>query len=279
MKEGRFAATQALFTTTRLQGLISPDGDRIVVVREIPTPDGSASDFSILPREGGAESQVVLGVPNLLHFDWSRDGATILYLHGIAGNKVRLMESDTTGRRIHEVTRLDRSAAVAFYPLPDGALCIIPQNRRALSLSHRPGKADVTWPAPDWMGEIWSVSLSPDMKSLAVLASGRGAASIVVATVDMENGRFTRVGTVNGVWMGGIRWLADSNITFDVYEKQEVMALYSIRPGGPARRVGTFPLRDATVSVSKDGSHMVASNFSFKSDVFMIRNFGEILRR
>jgi len=278
-KEGRFAATQMLSSTTRLSGLISPDGDRIVVARDIPMSGGRASDFSILPRDGGAESQIVRGVPNLLDFAWSPDGATIMYLHGIEGNKVRLMESDTLGRRIREITRLEQSAATAFYPLPDGAVCLIPQDRHSLSVSRRRGKGDVTWPAPDWISHIWSVSHSPDTKSLAVLAMDPAGDSIVVATVDIENGRFTKLATIGGEWLGRIMWLEDGSIIFNVYEAQGAWGLFTTRPGSPTRRLGTVSLSDPGVSVSKDGRHMIASNFSFKFDVYMIRNFGKMLRR
>jgi len=274
-KEGRFSATQVLSATTRLEGLISPAGDKIVVTRDSPTSGTRASDFSILPRVGGAESQLVRGVPNLLDFAWSHDGSTIWYLHGIEGNKVRLMESDTIGRRTREIARLEKSAATAFLPLPDGAVCIIPEGRRALTMIRRPGKRDVTWRAPDWIHGIWSVSLSPDMKSLAVFANGD---SMVVATVDIENGRFTKLGSVAGLWLGQVRWLEDGSIMFSVYE-QGAPALFRITPGSPTQRLGAFPFGDLVFSVSRDGKHMVASSYSFKTDVFMIRNFGAMLRR
>jgi Tol biopolymer transport system component len=277
-KEGRFAATQVLSATTYLRGLISPGGDRIVVAREIPTSGGHASDFSILPRDGGAESQIVRGVPNLLDLEWSPDGATIMYLHGIEGNKVRLMEIDTTGRQIREIARLEESAATAFEPLPDGAACIIPPERRSLSIIRRPGKRDVTWRAPDWIGSIWSVSLSPDTKSLAVLAIDPPGKSIVVATMDIEHGRFTKLGNLGGEWPGRIRWLEDGSITFDVIETQGAWGLFTIRPGGPMQRLGTIPVGD-WFSVSKDGRYMAANNYSVKNDVYMIRNFGKMLRR
>jgi hypothetical protein len=277
-KEGRFAATQVLSATTYLRGLISPVGDRIVVAREIPTSWGRAADFSILPRDGGAESQIVRGVPNLLDLEWSLDGATIMYLHGIEGNKVRLMEIDTTGRQIREIARLEESAATAFEPLPDGAACIIPPERRSLSIIRRPGKRDVTWRAPDWIGSIWSVSLSPDTKSLAVLAIDPPGKSIVVATMDIEHGRFTKLGNLGGEWPGRIRWLEDGSITFDVIETQGAWGLFTIRPGGPMQRLGTIPVGD-WFSVSKDGRYMAANNYSVKNDVYMIRNFGKMLRR
>ena len=277
-KERRFAATRVLSSTTYLRGRISPAGDRIVVAREVPTSGGRASDFSILPREGGAESRIAGGVPHLLDLEWSPDGATIMYLHGIEANKVRLMESDTMGRRTREIARLEESAATAFHPLPDGAVCTIPPERRSLSIIRRRGKGDVTWRAPDWIGSIWSVSRSPDAKLLAVLAIDPPGDSIVVATVDIENGRFTKVGSLGGEWPGRIRWLEDGSIVFDVVETQGGWGLYTTRPGGPTRRLGALPVGES-FSASRDGSHMTAINFSVKNDVYVIRNFGKMLRR
>jgi hypothetical protein len=278
MKEGRFAATLALPTTTRLEARISPDGNRILVVQKKPTNDGRVSDVSIRPWDGGADSPVVRGVPNLLDFEWSRDGTTILYLHAIAGNKVRLTESDTLGRVIREIP-FELSDVVAFHPLPDGAVCIIPQARRSLSIIRRGGKDAVSLPVPPWIATIWRVSLSPDAKSLAVLAVNPADDSILVATVDIETGHYKKLGSVGAEWLGRIRWLADGTITFDIYETQGAMALFAITPGGPIRRLGTFPLNDADVSVSTDGHRMVASNYSFNNEIYMIRNFGKMLRR
>jgi serine/threonine protein kinase/Tol biopolymer transport system component len=275
--EGRLAATQVLSSTTLLRGLISPAGDRIVVVREIPTSDGRASNFSILPRDGGAESQIARGIRNLLDFEWSPDGATIMYLHGIGGNQISLMESDTMGRRTREIARLRQSAAIAFHPLPDGALCLIPPERRSLSIIRRPGKRDVTWRAPDWISSIANVSLSPDTRSLAVLATD--GVSAIVATVDIENGRFTKLAILGAEWLGGIRWLDDGNIMFDVRETQGDYTVYTTRPGGATRRLGAVPYTQEMSSVSKDGVHMAGFNLTFKNDVYMIRNFGKMLRR
>ena len=277
-KEGRFAATNLMSKTARLQARVSPAGDRILVVQDIPTNDRRVSDVSIRPRDGGPESYVARGVPHLLDFEWSRDGSTILYLHGVEGNKVRLIESDTLGRRIREIP-FEQSAAVAFYPLPGGAVCIIPEGRRSLSIVPRSGEDSVTWRAPSWIATIESVSLSPDAKSLAVLAVDSAVTAVVVATVDMETGRFAKLGSIGGEWLGRIRWLEDGSITFDVYEAQGGMALYTITRGGAIRRLGALPFRDAAISVSRDGRHTIASSFSFKNDLYMIRNFGKMLRR
>jgi Tol biopolymer transport system component len=278
MKEDRFAATLAMSTTTRLQARISPDGGRVLIAQVRPTNDRRASELSVRPRDGGAESAIARGVPNLLDFEWSHDGATILYLHATEGNKVRLTESDTLGRVIREIT-FNQSDAVAFYPLPDGAVCIIPEARRSLSIIRRAGNTNVWAAPPDWIAGIWAVTLSPDARSLAMLATNPADDSIVVATMDIETGRYRKIGSIGGEWFGRIRWLGDGSITFDVYETQGAMALYTTKVGGPIRRLGALPFSDADVSVSRDGRHMFASSFSFKNDLYMIRNFGRMLAR
>jgi hypothetical protein len=61
-------------------------------------------------------------------------------------------------------------------------------------------------------------------------------------------------------------------------ETQGAWGLFAIRPGGPMQRLGTIPVGD-WFSVSKDGRYMAANNYSTKNDVYMIRNFGKMLRR
>ena len=66
---------------------------------------------------GGAESLIPGAVENLQDFEWSPDGARIMYLQGIGGNKIRLMERDTAGRGTREIARLKQSTATQFQPL------------------------------------------------------------------------------------------------------------------------------------------------------------------
>jgi serine/threonine protein kinase/Tol biopolymer transport system component len=277
--QGRFVGKARLPpATTFVNGRISPTGDRILVSRQIPTPGGRTSDLSILPRDGGAEYPILRGVPSLLDFEWARDGAKILYLHGIEGDSVRLMEGDTLGRGTRVIAVRDASAATAFHPLPYGAVCVIPAGRRALSII-RPGvKEDVKLDAPDWIGSIWGVSLSPDTKSLAVLAINRAADAIVVATVDIASGHFAKLGTTGGEWPVRIAWPDDGSIMFVILEGQDQWGFFAATPGKPIQKLGVYPVGDG-FSVSKDGKHIVVYEYRIKHDVHMIRNFGKMLRR
>lgn len=276
---GRLAATQLLSSTTLLRGRISPGGDKILLARDIPRGQRHISQFSLIPRNGGAESLIPGGVKDLLDFQWSPDGARIMYLHGIGRNRVRVMETDTTGRGTREITRLEQSAAAFFHPLPDGAVWMIPAERRSISVIRRPGKRDVTWRVPDWISAIGSTSHSPDAKSLAVEATNRSFDSVVVATVDIESGRFTRIGIFGGSDPQRITWLEDGSIMFVLREKQGAFALYRIVPGRPGERLGVLPYTQADFSVSTDGRHLAAFGYSDKNDIYMIRNFGSMLER
>jgi len=275
----RLPATHVLSSTTLLRGRVSPAGDKIFLARDAPRGGGThASQFSILPRTGVAESQIPGAVENLLDFQWSPDGARIIYLHGIGGNKVRLMERDTTGRVTHEIARLEQSAATQFEPLPDGAVCIVPAERRSLSIIRRPGKRDVTLQLPEWIGIIGSISHSPDAKSLAVVGMNRPGDSVVAATVDIETGRFTRIASFVGSDPQRITWLEDGSTLSVFREPQGAWVFYRISPGRPAERLGALPHARAEFSVSNDGRRVAMFSYTDKNDVYMIRNFGKMLR-
>jgi dipeptidyl aminopeptidase/acylaminoacyl peptidase len=275
----RFAARQVLTSTTLLRGRLSPVGDRIFLAREVSKGGGRASQLSIISPDGGPETQLPGTVDDLLDYEWTSDGGRIIYLHGVGGEQVRLMETDTTGRRTREIARLKRSDAIAFQWLRDGAIATVSAQRRAISIIHRPGKRDVTWNAPDWISSLSSISNSPDGKSLAIESWDRLGDSVVVSTMEIETGRFTKLATFGGETLGRITWLNDGIIMFVYRETQGAYALFQIAPGEPARRLGTLPHTRATFSVSADGRHMAAFSESDKSDVFVIRNFGKMLQR
>jgi hypothetical protein len=275
----RLPATQLLSSTTRLRGRISPEGDRIVLARDAARGGAHASEFSLIARNGGAESQLPVAAENLLDFQWSPDGARVMYLHGISGNKIRLMETETTGRGTREIARFEQAAATQFFPLADGAVCLMPGERRSISVIRRSGKRDVTWHAPDWISHIGGISPSADRKSLAIVGKNRSADSVIVAILDIDTGRFTRLGILAGGDPQQIKWIQDGSMMFVLREPQGAFALYRMARDRPARRVGVLPHTDADFSVSNDGNHVAAFGYSDKSDVYMIRNFGKILRR
>ena len=276
----RLAPTQVLpSTTTLLRGRISPAGDKILLARAAPRGGAHASQFSLIPRSGSGESQIRGAVENLLDFAWSPDGAKIMYLYGIGGNRVKLVERDTTGGGRREIDQLEQAAATQFHPLPNGGFWIMPAGNRSISIIRRPGKQDVTLHVPDWISGFFSIAHSADAKSLAVAAMNRSFDSVVVATVDIETRVFTRIGTFVGSDPQKIAWLSNGNIISIFREPEGAWVFYRIPPGRPAERLGTLPHTRAEFSVSNDGRHVAMFSYSDKNDVYMIRNFGKMVRR
>jgi Tol biopolymer transport system component len=275
----RLTPNQLLAPTTLLRGRISPAGDKILLARAAARSGVHASQLSIIPRNGGAESQLPGTVDNLLDLAWSPDASRVMYLHGIAGDSLQLVESDTTGAGTHEIGRFEQAAAIQFHPLPDGAVCLLLPGRRSISIVHPLGKSPVTLDVPEWIVDIGSISHSPDGKSLVVAAINRLFDSVVVAKVDIESRTFSRIETIAGRDGRGITWLEDGSIMFVLRQPHGVFALYRIAPGRPAERLGDLPYTEAEVSVSNDGRHVAIFSYSDKNDVYMIRNFGSMLRR
>ena len=274
----RLATTQGFSSTTDLTGRISQAGDKLLLARGAARGGVNASQFSTIARNGGPESQLPGAVENLLDFAWSPDGARIMYLHAIGGNKVRLIERETTGRETREIARLEQSAAARFHPLPDGAVWIKPPRGTSLSVIRRPGKPDVTLDPPEWMSNFGGISPSADSKSLAVVGMNRSSDSVVVATVHIETGRFTRMAVFPGSDPQGMAWLNDGSIMSIFREPQGAWVIYRFPPGSPPERLGTLPHTRADFSISNDGRHVAMFSFRDKNDVYMIRNFGKMLR-
>jgi len=278
-QQRRLVANQLRSTTTRLRGRISPAGDRMLLASDAPRGAGRTSQFSIIPLNGSAESQLPGAVENLLDFKWSTDGARIMYLHEIDRDSIALIERDTTGRVTHVIAHLEQPAATEFGPLADGAAWIMPADRHSISIIRRLGKPDVTWQVPEWIIALGGISHSPDAKSLVVEGLKPLGDSVVVATVDIETGRFTRIGGFAGSDPIQVAWLEDGATMSIFREPQGAWALYRIPRGLPPQRLGFLPHTRADFTVSKDGKHVAMFRYVDKNDVYMIRNFGELLRR
>jgi hypothetical protein len=271
-------ATEVISATTRLRGRLSPTSDRLLLARDAPGGGVHASQFSMIPRTGGSEVQIPGTVEQLVDFEWSPGGARFMYLHGIGGNQVGLTERDTSGRDTREIARLERSAAWKMQPLANGGVALLPELRQSISIIRRPGKHDVTWHRPAWMSIVVDISPSPDSRSLAIVGISPTLDSVIVATLDIESGRYTKLESLAGSDPHSVKWLDDGSIATVLREPNGAWAFDRIRPGRPAERLGVQPRAEAEFSASADGARVVMFSYRDRNDVYMIRNFGRLLR-
>ena len=135
----------------------------------------------------------------------------------------------------------------------------------------------MTWHVPDWISDLGTISPSPDAKSLAVGGINRSFDSVVVATVDIDTGRFTRVAIIAGSDPKKVIWLADGSMMLVFREPQGAFALYRIARGKPARRVGGLPHTEEELKTLL--SQAVASGTIKKGNVRLLTSafeFGEL---
>jgi hypothetical protein len=62
-------------------------------------------------------------------------------------------------------------------------------------------------------------------------------------------------------------------------EPEGAWGFYRLRRGRPAQRLGGVPHTRADFSVSNDGKHVAMFSYRDRNDVYMIRNFGDLVRR
>jgi serine/threonine protein kinase len=271
--------SRALFTSTTVAlARISPVGDRVLIRRQVLIDGRRRFQLFISPFNSWKESQITPPLEDLLTAQWTPDGSRIVYASGF-GRRVRVTEIDTAGRHGREIANVDRSMASRLYTLRDGGVALTGSDAGSIALIGRRGHSDVTWRAPRWLGPIEGLSESPDGTSLGILAWDRAVDSAVVAQVNPNTGTFARLAALGAEDLGSPTWLNDGSLLFDIQETRGAQALYTIRPGGRARRLGALPHAPAHYTLSADGRRLVVTSSSDKTDVYMIRNFGDFVSR
>ncbi|MDP9336856.1 MAG: hypothetical protein M3Q30_26585, partial [Actinomycetota bacterium] len=268
-----------LFTSTTVAfARISPAGDRVLVGRQVVSHGRRRFQLFMTPFSSWEESQVSAPLEDFVDVQWTPDGNRIVYANRV-GTRTHVMEVDTAGRHGREIANVDRMMANGLYTLRDGGVALIGPDGRSIALMRRRGHSDVTWHAPQWLGFIGGLSASPDGASLGILGWDRAIDSAVVAQVNLNTGAFARLAALGAEILGVPTWLNDGSLFFDIRETRGAPALYTIRPGGRAKRLGALPHAPADYSVSADGRRLVVTSRSDKTDVYMIRNFGDFLSR
>ena len=118
-----------------------------------------------------------------------------------------------------------------------------------------------------------------DARSVVVTAMNGTGDSVVVAAVDVESGRFTRLASFAGSDPVFVGQIDDGAVVSVLREPQGAWALHRMRPGRRPERLGALPHSRAEFSLSRDGRHVVLIRYTDRNDVYMIRNFGSMLRR
>jgi Protein kinase domain len=264
---GRFAPERSrLKSSTRLFAGLSPDGNRVLLGRALPSATGrSEVRYSVRPFDGGTETPLNL-TGAIRGVSWV-DSVTVAYgAQTATGQHVGLVDV-RTGSRPGGVDLPD-SLARSVTPVAGGWAWIVPTRDRVVV--ERAGKrVEIT--VPKWFEGVFD--LEPDVPGQRLVMLGWNAGSndtLGVAVVPVDGGEPV-------IWArsysegGGVSFLEDGSVLFRVRPTQESVGLLRVRAPGNVQQLGVIPRPVAGVSVSADLKRALIVERTYHGDAWMSR--------
>ena len=259
--------------TAPLQGSISAVGDRVLLGRGTTAARGRIQ-LSVMPFDSGPETPLG-SAEDLADWDWSQDGrSVVIAARRGADSAVILRVNMATGRKTPVVT-FRSSDFIAVKALPgNGILLLFPREFRRIGVA---GLPDSSFALP--VGWVAAVDPSPDGRELVAEGWNTTYDTVLIHRVSLVDGSATRLAAIMGEEPRPPRWITDGAIIAPVVETAGTMAWYRIpSAGGAAVRLGSPPQFPAEYAISASGRHAVATANYRRTDIFMIRNFGSVLK-
>jgi len=261
---GKFTGEPLLKSSTEIRGQISPDGQRILLRRNLPTPSGRTEPrFSTVAFAGGTERPLeAKGTPRGAY--WVDSVTVAMRGQGGSGTFVSLIDARTgaPGRSLELPDSLVQSVAA----LPDGWAWIPASGDRVMV--QRGGKT-LEIAAPKWFGSIYYVE--PDNAGRRLVITGWNAAtydSLGVAVVAVEGGT-PEIWARMPAELGGAGFIGDGTVIFAPWDTPESIEFFRLTGPGQAQRLGKIPRSVTNVSFSDDLKRAVVMEADRHGDAFM----------
>ncbi|MEO8201976.1 MAG: hypothetical protein ABI679_15700, partial [Gemmatimonadota bacterium] len=142
------------------------------------------------------------------------------------------------------------------------------------------GIKDTTYELPIEAGLIASLDPSPDGRAFVEVGWSESGDSLVANRVSLVDGSVERLAVFAGEDAAPPRWLADGSFVIAILETSRTLTWYRIgASGGSPVRLGSPPRFPAEYRISQDGRRVLMILQDQKSDVYLMRNFGEAFKR
>jgi serine/threonine protein kinase len=265
---------------------ISRDGRSVAIGRTVSTSRGPRDELFLIDNRG--LRQVTPPLEDIRAIEWKADGSGVLLLYVASAEQMAVLEVDTSGLRSREIMRVNRSDANDMRTLRDGTFILIDASFRHLRHFDRTGRFLKQWDTPPALPFFQGVvSGWSDGRRLALSGFDKGSIHLVVVQLDMQTGRFSPpiVFPADKQGWGLLTWLDDERLVMSVLEAQGRWGLYQIMENGAIRKLAQLPQLAGPLhttweyTISGDGRHFSAAVLSTRSDVYSIRNFGDLLKQ
>jgi hypothetical protein len=274
----RFRQRRLAASTANMQGTLSPSGDRVLLWREVLVGNRLLTQLSVMPFDSGPETR--LGSPrDFIDKDWTQDGRSILAALRQGPDSVALMELDAGSDRTRRVATYPQARYRFAETLPGGGYLMVLSQREFRPVGAA-GLKDTTFLLPPDAGIILSLDPSPDGREFVEVGWDRTGDSLLANRVSLLDGSVQRLAMFGGEDALPPRWLEDGNLLVPILETSQTLAWYRIAAkGGPPVRLGSPPRFPAQYRFSQDGRRVLMILQDQKSDIYLMRNFGEAFTR
>jgi eukaryotic-like serine/threonine-protein kinase len=265
--KGRFDESQRLVkTSTRVGAQLSPDGDRLLLARTLPSSAGGAERrFSVLPFGGGSETP--LNIPGSPRGAAWADSVTVSVSSQTAtGVRVSLLDV-RTGSATRSIDIPD-SLAVSVVPLPDGWAWIPATTDRVIV---RRGAKSADIPKPSWFGQLISLTVDPAGQRLAMTGWNAGTYDSVGVAVVPAAGGTPILWATSAAEQIGASFLNDGSVLFMPWDTPESAVLYQVSGPGRLDRLGAVTRPIGGISVSNDLERIAVLERNDHGDAYMSR--------
>ena len=263
---GDFPENRRLFVSTaRVGTTISPDGNRILLLRSRGILGVNGGEVSVMPFDGGPETPVASAATTAF---WADDSSIVIASKSSSGMRLSLVNPDTRAER----SRYDiaDSAITDMTPLANGGWAWISADRRTITTGY-PGQSNRKFAKPSWVTQAISISASPD-RTRMVYAGWLfpNEDSLVVGTMEVATGVANRLIDLF-VENGSAKWNPDQSIRVIGWDTQESATVSRLTLDGKLTKIGSVARPAAAVDASADLKRAVVLLRDYRGDAWMAK--------
>ena len=252
--------------SNRVNALVSPDGQRLLMRRNVPGPTGGDEvRLSVAPFSGAPETP--LNATGKVQGARWIDSVTI-GVYSLTTGGARLARMDVRTGATGEAFQLPDSTIAAATALPDG-WAWIPEGRDRVIVEQAGARQEI--PKSPWFSTIFDLDASPDGGRLLMVGwSAATADSVRVDVVPVRGG--SPVPWVRSfAEAGSATWLADGSIAFVVWSSLDAATIRQLTGPGQEKTVGAIAHVAGQVSLSRDLKRATITWRDYRGDAMMYR--------
>jgi hypothetical protein len=253
--------------SSMVEGLVSPDGARVLVRRNLPAANGGSElRLTVRPYDGGDETPVQTPATPI-RARWS-DGQHVAIASRRSDGRLALTEVDVASGAERNAAVLPDSAVRDYAALPNG-WAWIPASSDRLVIMEGTRRRSVT--PPEWFSGIAHLVADPARRRVLYTGwGGPGADSMALAVLSLDDGRNERWTTGAGD-AARIVLIDGHGALFLLQSGRETWSAFTVDGPGQATKLAVIPRPLASLSVSRDLTRAVANVDDYRADAWMSR--------